>query len=57
MRSASNLPAARILAANLDWGAGLRPAQVTLLMGLAVAVVPLLVRSWAALRRATSKAA
>ncbi|WP_203073689.1 protein-methionine-sulfoxide reductase heme-binding subunit MsrQ [Falsiroseomonas ponticola] len=40
----SNLPAARILAANLDPGAGLRPAQLTLVLGLAVAVLPWLAR-------------
>ncbi len=40
----SNLPAARILAANLDPGAGLRPAQLALAMGVAVAVLPWLAR-------------
>jgi len=35
--AATNLPAARILAANLDVAAGLRPAQVVLLAGLGVA--------------------
>lgn len=40
----SNLPAARILAANLDPGAGLRPAQLALALGLAVAVLPWVAR-------------
>ncbi|MGK7861721.1 sulfite oxidase heme-binding subunit YedZ [Falsiroseomonas sp. E2-1-a4] len=35
----TNLPAARILAANLDPGAGLRPAQGVLVAGLVVAVL------------------
>ncbi|WP_137177342.1 sulfite oxidase heme-binding subunit YedZ [Roseomonas sp. AR75] len=39
--AATNLPAARILAANLDLAAGLRPAQGILLAGLAVALLPL----------------
>jgi sulfoxide reductase heme-binding subunit YedZ len=42
--AATSLPAARILAANLDFGAGLRPAQLVLLAGLAVALLPLLRR-------------
>jgi sulfoxide reductase heme-binding subunit YedZ len=41
---ATNLPASRILAANLDLAAGLRPAQGILLAGLAVALLPLLSR-------------
>jgi len=39
--TATNLPAARILAANLDLAAGLRPAQIVLLVGLGVAALPL----------------
>jgi len=31
----------RILAANLDLGAGLRPAQIVLIAGLAMAALPL----------------
>jgi sulfoxide reductase heme-binding subunit YedZ len=42
--AATNLPAARILAANLDPAAGLRPAQLVLAAGLAVAVLPLIRR-------------
>ncbi|WP_270939208.1 protein-methionine-sulfoxide reductase heme-binding subunit MsrQ, partial [Falsiroseomonas oryzae] len=38
--AATSLPAGRILAANLDTGAGLRPAHTVLLMGLGVAAVP-----------------
>jgi sulfoxide reductase heme-binding subunit YedZ len=38
--AATNLPAARILAANLDPDAGLRPAQLVVAMGLAVALLP-----------------
>jgi sulfoxide reductase heme-binding subunit YedZ len=40
----TNLPAIRILAANLDLAAGIRPAQGILLAGLAIAVLPLLRR-------------
>jgi sulfoxide reductase heme-binding subunit YedZ len=40
----TNLPAARILAANLDGAAGWRPAQIVLLAGAAVACIPLLRR-------------
>ena len=39
--AATNLPAVRILAANLDLGAGLRPAQIVLIAGLAMAALPL----------------
>jgi sulfoxide reductase heme-binding subunit YedZ len=39
--TATNLPAARILAANLDLAAGLRPAQIVLLVGLMMALIPL----------------
>lgn len=42
--AATRLPAARILAANLDLAAGLRPAQLVLLAGLAVAPLPILRR-------------
>ncbi|PWS35854.1 sulfoxide reductase heme-binding subunit YedZ [Falsiroseomonas bella] len=42
--AATNLPAARILAANLDLAAGLRPAQGILLAGVAAALLPLLRR-------------
>lgn len=42
--AATRLPAGRILAANLDVAAGLRPAQVVLLGGLAVALLPWLRR-------------
>lgn len=38
--AATNLPASRILAANLDLAAGLRPAQLTVIPGLAVALLP-----------------
>ena len=38
--AATNLPAGRILAANLDLAAGLRPAQGILLVGLAMALLP-----------------
>ncbi len=41
---ATRLPAERILAANLDLASGLRPSQIVLTMGLAMAVVPLLRR-------------
>ncbi len=41
---ATSLPAARILAANLDLATGLRPAQAILVAGLAVAVLPLIRR-------------
>lgn len=40
----TRLPAARILAANLDLAAGWRPAQIVLAAGLAVALVPVLRR-------------
>ncbi|MBU8537884.1 protein-methionine-sulfoxide reductase heme-binding subunit MsrQ [Falsiroseomonas tokyonensis] len=43
----TNLPAARILAANLDPGAGLRPAQGVLAAGLAVAALTALRRRFA----------
>jgi sulfoxide reductase heme-binding subunit YedZ len=42
--AATKLPAARILAANLDAGAGLRPAQGILFVGLAIALGPVLRR-------------
>lgn len=42
--TATRLPAERILAANLDLAAGLRPAQFVLLAGLAVALLPWLRR-------------
>jgi sulfoxide reductase heme-binding subunit YedZ len=43
--AASNLPASRILAANLTLDAGLRPAQLVVLLGLGVALLPWLVRA------------
>ncbi len=43
----TNLPAARILAANLDPGAGLRPAQGVLVAGLLVAALTALRRRFA----------
>jgi sulfoxide reductase heme-binding subunit YedZ len=42
--AATNLPAARILAANLDPAAGWRPTQMVLAMGAAVAAISLLRR-------------
>ncbi len=42
--AATNLPAGRILAANLGFAAGLRPAQWVLLAGAAMAGLPLLRR-------------
>jgi sulfoxide reductase heme-binding subunit YedZ len=39
--AATKLPAARILAANLDLAAGWRPAQIVLLAGCAIAMLPL----------------
>jgi sulfoxide reductase heme-binding subunit YedZ len=42
--AATNLPAGRILAANLDLGAGIRPAQGVAAAGLALATLPLLRR-------------
>jgi sulfoxide reductase heme-binding subunit YedZ len=49
--AATNLPASRILAANLDTAAGLRPAQGILLAGLAVAALPWISRQAARVRR------
>jgi sulfoxide reductase heme-binding subunit YedZ len=43
--AATSLPASRILAANLDLAAGLRPAQSVLLAGFAVALLPWLRRA------------
>ncbi|MGG5810327.1 sulfite oxidase heme-binding subunit YedZ [Falsiroseomonas sp. CW058] len=43
---ATNLPAARILAANLDLAAGMRPAHWVALAGLCVAPLPWLRRAW-----------
>jgi sulfoxide reductase heme-binding subunit YedZ len=48
--AATNLPASRILMANLDLGAGLRPAQIVLLAGFAIATLPIL-RRWQHRRR------
>lgn len=49
--AATNLPAARILAANLDLAAGMRPAQWILLAGVGVAAIPWLSRRGGTVRR------
>jgi sulfoxide reductase heme-binding subunit YedZ len=52
--AATSLPAARILGANVDPAAGLRPAQGVLLAGAAAAAIPLLRRAAASRRPAPS---
>jgi len=53
---ATHLPAGRILWANFDFEAGLRPAPIVLLVGLGAAVMPKLRRLWPASARGPAAA-